>query len=1359
MTVHRWPDAGPLPTQPLVFLEASAGTGKTYAMEGIVAQLLAEAAPATQPPGIHQILVITFTKAATADLRQRVRQRLARLHGILASAGQAAGDLLAERWLAYPDRTLLTARLAQALAEFDRAPISTIHGFCQRMLQELAFESGQEPNLDVVADASGLREQIVADHLAQVYARARLADLQLLDDMGWSPQALKDLAVQMTAPTRVQLRPGVEPGLADPLAVVARWRQLFGNFAEWCQGPAGQSALAAWCAEANRPTKTDAGKGMPFRRVTSLPKTLGQDFEAWLACGGLRAARPMVGNTNWLDPAVLADKWNTIEGPVEAFEGYDLAVRFARLCQLQEALWRQPVVVFAAGVRATFEAEVERRAQLTYDGMLSRLADRLDADAKAGRSALADAIRSRYRAALVDEFQDTDSAQWRVLRHVFGRPEARLFVVGDPKQSIYRFRGADLGVYVQARAGHVPWALDTNRRTDRPLVDALNAVWGLDPGLSLSAAGDGDPVRYVQVHAHEGLRVADMPAVAVADGERPRRPLELRWFHPGTCGYAPNERLPVDEARSACAQLCAAEVVTLLSSSAQLLPKDETTRRPIAPGDIAVLCRTNLQAATLRDLLRSLGVPAVTGGQTSLFRSEVAPWLLAWCDALAAPADERPARALAVTPLVGWTADRLTRALSAGDDRERAADRTAWEGLRRHIAAGAKTFATGGFARALDQTLAEFATVPRVVGSAHGERAATDLRHLGELCHSRERERRCGPRALADWLRNQVAEPDDRNDDQTQRLESDAAAVQLVTWHSSKGLEYPIVLLPFSWEGSGVSDDNQGIVLRDPPGSERMVLDLSPKDTAARDQALAAERAAQHAEHFRTLYVAMTRARHHLVVWFGCPDGNAQSALATLLLGHADAATCASYGVGPLAKKTTIAGRLKALADHTPRLLQTWADWPGQAIGWSEAATVATPTRWTRTAPAAPTLVARAFDESLRPGAGWLVTSFSALARGKDQDDDEPTRWLADLGGQPDDQPRADLSAPGESPRVASPADAAWWLDAAPGAALPGGTRTGDWLHAVFEHLAFASPPNRAPHARDGRDTRQLVTELAAQSGIAESTALEAAIDLLPKWLDTPLDGGPTGYGLPAGWCLRQLADSDRLDELGFDFALGAGAAFRAGLTGSADARGRQVSAEGVRRALQVAAEHADFGGAAWVRAWLAETDDRGQPKHLLPSVAGMLTGFVDLVFRVGGSGRDAVYYVADYKTNAVRGPSAVRDTMAAHAAARYPQGAPRLLNYGYGRPLLQWAMGHAAYHLQALLYTVALHRLLHTRLGTDYDYDRHVGGHLYLFLKGMGGADTPTYQGTRLGVWTDRWPKAAVLALDAALHGAEVQP
>lgn len=1327
-TPAPWPSAGPLPSHPRIFLEASAGTGKTFAIEGIVVQLIAEVGLA-----IDKLLVITFTTAATAELRDRVRQRLERVLQVLEGNQPPGDDALAARLLSAADRPVLALRLSQALADIDRAAISTIHAFCQRVLQELAFESGQEAELELLGEPSEIRDQLVADALASTFAQVDEADLALLADMGWTPAQLGQVAKAMTGPTEPQLRPRPDPQLSDAASVLQRWRDALADFTGWWRGPQGRAANASW--ETQR-----AGLGR-------APASVDATVQAWVDAGGPRTDRPYAKNTQWLSVDVLRAKWNPKGGPIEQYPGFALAERISALWDLQDQLWPQPLVQFGAGVRARFQAEIDRRAQLTYDGMLSRLADKLAQDAAAGVTTLADAIRSRYRVALVDEFQDTDASQWQTLDLVFGRADTRFFVVGDPKQSIYRFRGADLDVYLAARRDAACYQLDTNFRTDAPLVQTLNGLWTV-ADLPLSTSDVGEPVRYLPVHADKGLRIDHLPPSPGAL-ERPRRLLEMRVCTARTEGQEPDSKPKKADVTAMLAQVCARECWTLLTAQPQLLAKGATEPRPLAPGDIAVLVQSHDEAAAVAKHLARLGIPAVAAGRGSIFHSEALGWLVAWLDALASPAQERPARFLAVSPLLGWTADQLARSVREPDSGEALDDdQRAWQTLRQHLASLSNSWTTQGFARVLEHTLDRYDVVRRLLGSIWGERAATDLRHLVELCQAEDRRTRAGPRGLAEWLRARQAGADDKNDEQATRLESDAAAVQLVTVHSSKGLEYPVVLLPFGWPPRTDAEKRQPLLIR---ASGTPLLDMSTSGTADREQARRYNAQAAEAEALRLLYVAMTRARHHLVVWLNRYDGLAQGPLARLILGSATQAQ-AAQGAAQVDLFDLVQQRLTALADD-----------PQVRIGTSEEPPPAELPAWKPSrADGQPRPSALPFDTRLVLGAHWQVASFTSLSAGRSADDDEPTRALATTAVPQPVAARDDDS--GEDGARLEPADLGdldanpWMLAKAPGADLPGGTATGDWIHGVLEDLAFSTQPGADLVAKDGRPARELVDELAQRYGVAMPRGKGAAdprvrlAELLPGWLDTPLAGsGPNSLQLPADFALRQLSPGDRIDELGFDLRLGAGADYRAPPSSQRDRSSGCIDPNGVRLAFELGAQASGFGGAAWCRAML----DRAATKNttLLPEIAGFLTGFVDLTFRVGGSGADGRYFIADYKSNAIRGPDwlAGRLTLAAKRAGVE---LPRLANVHYTRPLLQWAMAHAGYHLQALVYTVALHRLLQTRLGSAYDYDRHVGGHLYLFLKGMAGPATPRWDHSCLGVWADRWPTQAVLALDHALLG-----
>jgi len=992
-------------------------------------------------------------------------------------------------------------------------------------------------------------------------------------------------------------------------------------------------------------------------------------------------------------------------------------------------------------VRGRYEAELKRLGLLTYDGMLSRLADELRKQGRDGT--LARAIRDRYDAAIVDEFQDTDAAQWGILRTAFVEAQIdgpadcdgrRFFAVGDPKQSIYSFRNADIDVYLAAKARCAVQPMTRNYRSDGPLVTALNYVWkGSRPDRNVFAV---ENIEYDEVDAENPGRVTGLPRV----GARERRPLEIRWFDGKAFAKAATKLPRKADAERLVGRACALEARELLSAGKLRIGGDEgPAGRALRPGDLAVLTRTNDQAVLIRDELTSLGIPAVAASRAKVFNSEPATWLLTWLDALAQPASESPARRLAVTPLVGWTTARLANELLGKPTEGEKQDD--WDTFRRSLAAAAQVWPTQGFFRVFDAATRRWGVWARLLGSQAGERAATDLRHLCELLHAEERRTRCGPQALAEWLRRRISEADEEDEEQTQRLESDASAVQIVTVHSSKGLQYPIVMLPFGWTTWKAKND-VGPKCWSPPKGCGRVVDLNNPETRHRHkEVIPAIQARSDQEDTRLLYVAMTRALHHVVLWTGAYPGSEASATGRLLFPPATAIK------GP--NKQWSEDKAAAALTAVKQALDALCADPDKGVGWSQASPPGQDlTSWVPRdeqgavsvdLPAAP----RIWSADHVLGGGWMVASYSSMAGGKGVDLDEPV-WRVEPEEEAGEQDAEGLVGldPGVHGWEALAADPDLHTAAA-GHDLPGGTKCGNWLHSVFEHLAFQGP--NGGQARDGRPLDELVRDEGHRLGVPQEEAHARAVELVPDWLDTPLHGGGR---LPDGFSLRHIADADRLDELGFDLRLGVGTGRRA--TG----RDGRLDGAAARRALAAAMDAPGFGGREWLAAVLERRDDQGRPRSPLPAIAGVLTGFVDLTFRTGGRGADGVYWIADYKTNQVTGPNAVAEWHA--RLGETEEQPPRLRGLHYSRPLLSWAMAHSAYHLQALLYTVALHRLLRSRLGeATYDYDRHVGGHLYLFLRGMAGPDTPRPGGgSALGVWTDRWPRRTVEALDCALSG-----
>jgi len=708
------------------------------------------------------------------------------------------------------------------------------------------------------------------------------------------------------------------------------------------------------------------------------------------------------------------------------------------------------------------------------------------------------------------------------------------------------------------------------------------------------------------------------------------------------------------------------------------------------------------------------------GSTGSVFATPAAVWLTTWLRAVADGGRDLSARVIATTPLFGWTAQDLARALAVTDGGAVDDGALDWNAWCAALADWAQRFPQEGFIRVFEAALERFAVMPRVLALPDGERHATDLRQLAELLHTSEETRHLGPAELAAWLRALV--PDEGDvvevaEERALRLESDARAIQITTIHSAKGLEYPIVLLPFAWCAEGEPRSGP-LVWHDPAYSDgRPVLDLRHPEDPDRAPAVMGRRREARQEKVRLLYVALTRARHHTVAWFG-PAGKDRgdtdrSALGRLLLRG-------TGGVLPrFSGKPKDADLDEAAAAACCDALEALAARSQGTIGWScEAMPLGVPVCWSPAAlDALPSACPWTGPEALR--STFASVSFTSLAGDREVTDEEPEREppFAVIGAP-------QRRAPGDAEELDEPA-VAEVRDEAPShlEGLMGGKAVGIWVHGVLEALDFSTC-----RGKDGTPLDELVERVARTSGLDAPPAQRALLaKAVPAFVTTPLGGGGSKGalgGLAAELCLASLSPADRLDELRFDV----------GLAGGARRGGAGIDALGVMAALRLRLGE-DWRGARWLE-HLA-MPDAGRPP-LFPALNGVLVGAIDLVFRVRDARHGTRYFLADFKTNRILSRERPRGSQRSHYAPAW----------------LAWEMGRHAYHLQALIYTLALHRYLGLRV-PGYDYDTHFGGHVYLFLRGMEGADTPRAGDLGcLGVFRDRWPKEVVVALDRALAG-----
>ena len=521
----------------------------------------------------------------------------------------------------------------------------------------------------------------------------------------------------------------------------------------------------------------------------------------------------------------------------------------------------------AQAVREELEHRKRQMAIMTYDDLLTRLNATLEPRRPSGPAA-AERLRSRYKVVLVDEFQDTDPIQWQILNRAFGSDGVTLVLIADPKQAIYAFRGADVYAYLVAAATASTRAtLPVNRRSDQTLLDAYDALFA-------DAALGHPEIVYRQVRAapgHERPRMLGAPDPAA---------LRVRVVHSDEPGIERTRTglLRAPSVREHVARDLAADIVRLLASRTEVEHRtpDGTTlgRRELCAGDIAVLVRTHAQADLIREALDAARVPAVINGAGSVFATASARDWLRLLDAIDRPATASRARAAALTPFIGWGATRIA---TAGDEE--------WEGVHRRLHRWNRILRERGVAELTESIMIGEDLPARVLAGVDGERRLTDLRHLAQLLHGAAAAERLGPTALRGWLAQQIAaaEQEDGEEERTRRLESDAEAVQILTIHRSKGLEFPVVYCPFLWAPGYTPKDPEPVFFHDPAKGNRATIDVGldgPGYAKHRDQHHLEERG----EELRLAYVALTRAKHQAAVWWAGAWDSQHSPLGRLLL-------------------------------------------------------------------------------------------------------------------------------------------------------------------------------------------------------------------------------------------------------------------------------------------------------------------------------------------------------------------------------------------------------------------------------------------------------------------------------------------
>ena len=811
------------PLTGLNLIEASAGTGKTYALTALYLRLVMEAAIP-----VNRILVVTYTNAATKELRDRIRERLGQIRRAFQRGRAEEDDEFSLRMLdVLPDRDLAIRRLNNAVRGFDEAAIFTIHGFCQRALGDSAFASGLSFETELLADTSDLLQEIVEDFWRREFYPASPMVVQYFLDKKYSPEKLlTNIRPHLGKPyLQVTTPEGETDGAALEQAFATAWQRAQHL---WLEDRAGieDLLLNSKALNGNAYRKDSIPRwleAMDRYLTTEIPKLeLFEQFEKFTASKLQDSASLKKGQT--APRHAFFDACETLKAAREALADY---------C-------RHQVPVKLLAYCNTELAARKRRQQLqSYDDLLLNLREALH-DPRRG-TALVDTLRHRYAAALIDEFQDTDPIQYAIFRRIYAGAHHPVFLVGDPKQAIYSFRGADIFAYLSARHDATrDYTLDVSWRSDPRLLTGLNAVFGAartQPFL-FDAIGF-QPAIPAEKKRHEPLWIQG----------RNEPPLQVWWLEPDG-----DQPLGKGIASERAARATAAEIARLLNLGAR--GQAGIGDRPLAGGDIAVLVRSHRQGRLIREQLRRLRVPSVQQVDDNVFASAEAGQLESVLAAVLEPGDEGQVRAALAGDLFGLSGETLYQLRD---------DEQAWARWLEIFQSYRQQWRDEGFIHFFRAWLNEQAVAPRLLAFQDGERRLTNLLHLAELLHVASRAHP-GMAGLLKWFGDHRRAPTSKDEEQQLRLESDENLVRIVTVHKSKGLEYPVVFCPFLWDGKLRTGEDDLVHYHDPAHPARTVLAVGAKED---DPVRRYARNEEMAENLRLFYVALTRAKQRCTLVWG----------------------------------------------------------------------------------------------------------------------------------------------------------------------------------------------------------------------------------------------------------------------------------------------------------------------------------------------------------------------------------------------------------------------------------------------------------------------------------------------------------
>lgn len=1053
-------------------IDASAGTGKTYTITGLFLRLVLE-----KNLSVDEILVVTFTEAATEELKDRIRKQLWEAVEVFQSPNlstispaHSEDAFMKELVRRTSDFKTALRRLKEALRAFDQAAIFTIHGFCGRMLYENAFECGSLFDTELVTDQQNLIEEIVDDFWRRHFYNASPLFVHYAINNKVRPDSLVSLLANRVGQPYLKIIPRVE--VPDSSQQEREFKEAFD---EICNG---------WQSEREKVEDIfSADEGLNRTRYKKV------NIPIWLNCmddyvasegHGLALFKGFEKFTS--SEIKRAVKKNHVP---PAHPLFDLCEMLKEKHEALKKVFEQRILGLKAELFNYAQNELSKRKEekniQSFDDLLLKLHRALD---EKGGDALARAMRMKFKAALIDEFQDTDPIQYAIFKKVFNTKGGTLFLIGDPKQAIYGFRGADIFAYMEA-SGDVKsrYTLGENWRSEPDLITAINTIF----------ANARHPFIYDKIPFQPTAPAPEKDPEFFRIEGRSEPPLQL-WFYT-SCTSCPDAGKPITKtkARELIPEAISAEISRLLSLGRN--NKVLMGKRPLKEEDIAVLVRTNAEARLMQQALSALDIPSVLWSTGNIFDSLEAMEIGRVLAGISEPNRENMVKAALATDMIGVKGEELDGLM---------ADETGWEAWLVKFKRYHDMWDRRGFIRMFRYLLLEEKILTRLMKFPDGERRNTNLLHLSEILHQASIETRLGMTGILKWLLERRDSSTPRLEEHQLRLETDENAVRLVTIHKSKGLEYPVVFCPFAWGGSGMRRSNEPFTFHDEKDNMRLTLDLG--SSLMDENRLFAEKEAL-AEHLRLLYVALTRAKNRCYLVWGRFKDAETSAPAYLL--HqpessegANIVSATGERFNGLSDEDMLA-ELKAIlakAGGTISLSEIPAEAEKEPLRLSVSPSLSP------FAPPLQPLTCRRFTGKI--DRSWQISSFSSLVSGHPYSSDMADRDAIYLPAT------YDQTAPEQ--RTAEEVPSGIF-------AFPRGTKPGTFLHDIFEHLDFAQ--------KDMTPMQKLVADKLKEYGF-ELTWQETLCNMIRNVLSVPLEPSRIDF------TLSRIENKDRINELEFYFPL-----------------------------------------------------------------------------------------------------------------------------------------------------------------------------------------------------------------------------